>query len=431
MPTTIKLKNSVTTTNAPSSLAQGEVAINVTDKKVWVGNAATTPVQLLGTGADGSFTNLAYTGTLTGGTGVVNLGSGQFYKDASGNVGVGTASPSVKLDVIGGDFRINRGATNTVVTATLETNMSGSSSKNIINFRNAALSGNPMAAVEQFDDGTNVNGTLLFKTNNGGTNAEKMRITSAGNVGIGTSSPAAALDVRNNSVDSIFWGNTSASIRGVATYSGSNVVLGSGTVSSVAFQINGVDQMLLNTSGNVGIGTTTPSSRLHLQSSSAVYITFTDLGDGASTIGQNGTALTFGNDAATGSTERMRIDSSGRLLVGTTSASGSTSNTASAVAGLFSSISGSAINTTINVAADLITLPNNYGTILLTVKLNGVGSPADADSVAIISVNTSTASQTNLKTGAWAVISLSGLTIRATQNQFTGANISWTAIRIS
>jgi hypothetical protein len=37
--------------------------------------------------------NPSYTGTLTGGTGVVNLGSGQFYKDGSGNVGVGTASP--------------------------------------------------------------------------------------------------------------------------------------------------------------------------------------------------------------------------------------------------------------------------------------------------------------------------------------------------
>ena len=45
--------------------------------------------------------NITYTGALTGGTGVVNLGSGQLYKDASGNVGVGTASPSEKLDVVG------------------------------------------------------------------------------------------------------------------------------------------------------------------------------------------------------------------------------------------------------------------------------------------------------------------------------------------
>ena len=46
--------------------------------------------------------NITYTGTLTGGTGVVNLGSGQVYKDASGNVGIGTASPAAKLDVQGG-----------------------------------------------------------------------------------------------------------------------------------------------------------------------------------------------------------------------------------------------------------------------------------------------------------------------------------------
>ena len=38
--------------------------------------------------------DLAYTGTLTGGTGIVNIGSGQVYKDASGNVGIGTTSPN-------------------------------------------------------------------------------------------------------------------------------------------------------------------------------------------------------------------------------------------------------------------------------------------------------------------------------------------------
>jgi hypothetical protein len=109
MATTIKLKNSVTTTNAPSSLVQGEVAINVTDKKVWVGNAATTPVQILGTGADGSLS------TLTVGAGTVSLpaitttgdtNTGIFFPaadtiafteggteamriDSSGNVGIG------------------------------------------------------------------------------------------------------------------------------------------------------------------------------------------------------------------------------------------------------------------------------------------------------------------------------------------------------
>ena len=52
--------------------------------------AALRDVVLSGT-ASLTTLNLAYTGTLTGGTGAVNLGSGQIYKDASGNVGIGTA----------------------------------------------------------------------------------------------------------------------------------------------------------------------------------------------------------------------------------------------------------------------------------------------------------------------------------------------------
>jgi hypothetical protein len=43
-----------------------------------------------------SLLNPTYTGTLTGSTGVLNIGSGQIYKDASGNVGIGTNIPGAK-----------------------------------------------------------------------------------------------------------------------------------------------------------------------------------------------------------------------------------------------------------------------------------------------------------------------------------------------
>jgi DNA-binding beta-propeller fold protein YncE len=42
----LKTKNSVTTTVVPTTLSQGELAVNIADKKMWVGNAATTPVLL-------------------------------------------------------------------------------------------------------------------------------------------------------------------------------------------------------------------------------------------------------------------------------------------------------------------------------------------------------------------------------------------------
>ena len=44
--------------------------------------------------------NFTYTGTLTGSTSVLNIGSGQIYKDASGNVGIGTSSPQAKLNSV-------------------------------------------------------------------------------------------------------------------------------------------------------------------------------------------------------------------------------------------------------------------------------------------------------------------------------------------
>jgi len=53
------------------------------------------------TATTGKFTTLEYTSTLTGGTGIIAIGTTQIYKDASGNVGIGTSSPTSKISIKG------------------------------------------------------------------------------------------------------------------------------------------------------------------------------------------------------------------------------------------------------------------------------------------------------------------------------------------
>jgi hypothetical protein len=117
----------------------------------------------------GSFTSLAYSTTLTGGTGIVNLGSGQFYKDASGNVGIGNASPASKLGITW--------AANTGI------NLSDGTVTGVI----YNTSGNSMGI------GTTTNHPVALYANN----AERMRVHASGGVSIGntTDRGAGALSV--------------------------------------------------------------------------------------------------------------------------------------------------------------------------------------------------------------------------------------------
>jgi hypothetical protein len=107
-----------------------------------------------GTAAAGTFTNLSYTGTLTGGTGVIAIGTNQIYKDASGNVGIGTSSPGTRLDVLcatNGGFRITDGTHTCLLTP-------------------SGVGGIALYATS--------NHPLVFGTNN----TERARITAAGNL---------------------------------------------------------------------------------------------------------------------------------------------------------------------------------------------------------------------------------------------------------
>jgi hypothetical protein len=167
-------------------------------------------------------------------------------------------------------------------------------------------------------------GRLVFATTADGAASptERMRLDSSGRLGVGSSSPATQFSVQNASTslgietDTTSGFATGPTIRGYYRAGSAYTTLGL-TGSAVAFGINDVEKMRLTSTG-LGVGTT-PDSRLHVLDGS---------GNGLR-IGYNpGTNNYNIYDAAEhlfrnngGSTERARIDSSGRLGLGTSSPS--------------------------------------------------------------------------------------------------------------
>ena len=145
-------------------------------------------------------------------------GSEKFRIKADGNVGIGTTSPETKLEVQGSTL-IGSGIANSRstygLTAGFTSNSTFSSNADVgdsnrtlslvnestttntystLSFRNSPTSGTSMADFKYVHRGTN-DGDLIYTNNNGGTWTDQFSILSNGNVGIGTTSPGAKLDV--------------------------------------------------------------------------------------------------------------------------------------------------------------------------------------------------------------------------------------------
>ena len=250
---------------------------------------------------------------ITPSTGTLAFGTSSTERariDSSGNVGIGTSSPASNLHI--------KTSVDNSVAQGLVIERSANSDKGYINYNGGA-----------FQFRSTVGDPIVF----GETDSEHLRIAPDGNIGIGTSSPNTPLQVSgansSTNADALF--SVQKTTEGYGLFSG---VLGTGTSwlqggtandatdYSIALQPNG---------GNLGIGTTTPQKELHVHQNSGadcdIHMTNNATGSGADqglTIFSNsGSAgiiyrqsapLTF----STASTERMRINSSGQVLIGST-----------------------------------------------------------------------------------------------------------------
>jgi hypothetical protein len=167
---------------------------------------------------------------------------------------------------------------------------------------------------------------------------QAMTLDASGNLGIGTTSPTTvggvALCVYDSSsprlrLTNSTTGNTST-VGCEITANGSDFVFENRTTSAnIRFFNNGAERMRLDSSGNLGIGTTSPGAALELtRASSDVGLYITRSGSGASNYrqfidGDGDLRLNMASSANmrffTSDSERMRITSTGSLLVGATS----------------------------------------------------------------------------------------------------------------
>ena len=242
--------------------------------------------------------------------------------DSSGNVGIGQSSPAQLLHL-----------TSTGSNAFLQFSDSGSG-----------------GSAAQARIGSNGNDLVVLNNTGSNTANERMRITSSGNVGIGTSSPSTKFHLVSTDDNFITLAHASRSGTWEIQHGGVNsehLVFkqnnGSSTVMSYVagrddhtFLTNGSERMRIDSSGNVKLGTPgttfanakTLSNYLGLADNykPGFMLKIPDLYSGEWSFYLDPAASATSFVIADDSAERMRIDSSGRLLVGTTSPGNSTAD---------------------------------------------------------------------------------------------------------
>ena len=170
--------------------------------------------------------------------------------DASGNFGIGTLSPSARLEVIG-DIKIKQG--------------SGYNNYGLIDQTEALME------IDTYSVNTSAYpADIVFRPNL----TERVRITDDGNVGIGTTTPSAKLHIIETTAgaDIAKFRNNGDTGDVTIKTSGEVGIVKGGAGDQLQLSANGTDNngIRITTAGKVGIGTTSPTNTLQVDGNARV-----------------------------------------------------------------------------------------------------------------------------------------------------------------
>ena len=206
----------------------------------------------------------------TAGSSNAGISDAKMTIDDTGRVGIGTPSPAAKLEV-----RTDSGgsASNSYfrVTAAVDGAYGGTSHfegayNDYVNVNQPNIVGK-IEMSSQVVTATDVGGTMKFFTKaTGGTYAtaplERMRIDSSGNVGIGTPSPGEKLTVAGDVYAISYWSQSDKNAYYMSYDSTRGMYLSS--TGFVTLNAGGNEVIRMTSSADVGIGVTSPNSKLHV-----------------------------------------------------------------------------------------------------------------------------------------------------------------------